>query len=219
MFNHLNNNYNWPKIKRKNIDGVRHYVDEFDNIYHSVTRVTGILAEDGLKEWREKVGEDVANYVMIKAQNNGTRLHSHVEDYLNNKQPVFENLLSKAHFENIRPKLEYIDNIRGIEVQMCSKSLGLAGTVDCVADYAGVPSIIDFKTSSKAKPEEWIQNYFQQVTAYSLMWEENTGEKIENVVILMSGEDISVNHYIKNRNDYIGPLHETIDRFTNMTMA
>ncbi len=213
MFTHTNKQYHWPKISRKNINGKRHYVDESGNIYNSVTRVTGILADEGLKQWKEKVGEDVANYVMIKAQNYGTKLHKHVEDHLNNKVPSFDNLLSMAHFRNIEPLLENINHIRGIEVQMFSKSLGLAGTVDCVADYQGTPSIIDFKTSSKAKPEEWIQSYFQQATAYSLMWEENTGEKIDQIVILMSGEDMSCNPYIKDRNVYIMPLSETIAKF------
>lgn len=213
VFNHIDINFKWPTVKRKNINGVRHYVDEEYNVYHSVTKVMGVLADEGIKQWREKVGDAVADYVMIKAQTNGTKLHTYVEDYLNNKEPQFDNLLAKSHFENIKPLLSGIDNIRGQEVQMFSKKLKLAGTVDCVADYNGIPSIIDFKTSSKKKPEEWIQNYFQQTTAYSLMWEENTGQKIEQIVILMSGEDITTQAYIKNRTEYIQPLYETIAKF------
>ena len=81
MFTHLNNNYNWPKIKRKNINGVRHYVDESDNIYHSVTRVTGILAEEGLKEWRSKDGESKgADAEEVLCKKLGIRIFKSLED-------------------------------------------------------------------------------------------------------------------------------------------
>ena len=220
-FTHLNKKHTWPKVKRKNINGVRHYVDEEYNIYHSVTRVVG----DGkdFSEWHKRLseqydcsleaGEAIGKYVMITAGTNGTRLHTYCEDYLNNKEPAFKDLLSKAHFENITEMLQPIDNIHGQEIQMFSKKMGLAGTVDCVADYDGVLSVIDFKTSTKKKPEEWIESYFLQATCYALMWEENTGQKIDQIVILMTGADMTQTIFKKDKAQYVDRLYKVIDNF------
>lgn len=219
-FNHIKSTFKWPKVKRKNINGVRHYIDADENIYHSVTKVTGSIPNQGLEAWKEKVGEDVANHVMIKAGLYGTRLHTICEDYLNNMENIVcKDLLSRAHFDNIKPLLEPINNIHGLEVQMFSKRMGLAGTVDCVADYDGKLSVIDFKTSSKKKPEEWIEGYFLQATAYALMWEENTGQQIDQIVILMSGEDITQTVFIKDKAQYTDRLFEVIEAFkSNITV-
>ena len=219
-FNHIKSTFKWPKVKRKNINGVRHYIDADENIYHSVTKVTGSIPNQGLEAWKEKVGEDVANHVMIKAGLYGTRLHTICEDYLNNMENIVcKDLLSRAHFDNIKPLLEPINNIHGLEVQMFSKRMGLAGTVDCVADYDGKLSVIDFKTSSKKKPEEWIEGYFLQATAYALMWEENTGQQIDQIVILMSGEDITQTVFIKDKAQYTDRLFEVIEAFkSNVTV-
>ena len=145
--------------------------------------------------------------------NTGTKMHNMVENYLYNKKNTEKNIFAKAHFENIKPLLQPITNIRGLEERLCSKELGLAGTADCIAYYGDDKAIIDFKTSSKQKKEEWIQKYFLQTTAYSLMWEELTGEKIEQIVILITGEDGSRDTFIRNRNDYIEELHNTIEAF------
>ena len=152
----------------------------------------------------------MANYVSRKAMNLGTKLHTMVETYLYNKKNSEKSIFAKAHFENIKPLLKPITNIRGLEEKICSKELGLAGTADCIAQYDGILSIIDFKTSSKQKKEEWIEKYFLQTTAYSIMWEELTGEKAEQIVVLITGEDGSREAFIRNRNDYVSKLHEVI---------
>jgi len=212
-FTHIKSDFVWPKIKRKNIDGSRHYIDEDNNVYHSVTKVTGSIPNPGIDAWKERVGEDVAQHVMIKAGLYGTRLHNYCEYYLNNEAIEFKDILSRAHFKQITPLVNFIDNIRGLEVKMFSKRMGLAGTVDCVADYDGILSVIDFKTSTKAKPEEWIEGYFLQATCYALMWEENTGQKIDQIVILMSGEDITQTVFIKDKKQYENRLFEVIAKF------
>ena len=85
--------------------------------------------------------------------------------------------------------LDRIDNISYIETMLYSTNIGLAGQVDCIAEFDGVPSIIDFKTSSKMKKEEWIEDYFLQCTAYSLMYEELIGQPINDIVIIMAVEN------------------------------
>lgn len=215
MFIHTPNTKPLPNLKRKNEDGRRVYYDDDGVKYHSVTNVVGSIDQQGLEEWRKAVGEDVANYVSRKAMNLGTKMHTMVETYLYNKKNTEKNLFAKAHFDNIKPLLQPITNIRGLEEKMCSKELGLAGTADCIAQYNGELSIIDFKTSSKKKQEDWILKYFLQTTAYAIMWEEITGEKIEQIVILITGEDGSRDEYIRNKQDYIEELHRVIERFND----
>ena len=203
-----------PKLKRKNEGGHRVYYDEDKNRYHSVTTVVGSIDQKGLDEWREKVGKDVADHVAMKSAITGTKLHKIVESYLANEESEEENIFAKAHFNNIEPLLANIDLINGLETKLCSKRLGLAGTVDCIAQYKGVDSIIDFKTSSKKKKDEWIKKYFLQTTAYSIMWEELTGIKVTQIVILITGEDGSREEYIRNRDDYVEELEEVIAKYT-----
>ena len=124
-----------------------------------------------------------------------------------------ESLVYSTHLENLKPLLNNINNIKGLEVRLCSKTLGLAGTADCIAEYNGVPSIIDFKTAGKKKKESWIKKYFMQTTAYSLMWEELTGEKIDQIVILMTVEEGGRVEFIKQREDYVTDLNEIIELF------
>lgn len=218
MFNHIPIRKPLPNLKRKNEDHKRVYYDDEGNRYHSVTNVVGSIDQTGLEEWRKAVGEDVANYVSRKAMNLGTKLHTMVETYLYNKKNSEKSIFAKAHFENIKPLLQSINNIRGLESKICSKDLGLAGTADCIAEYNGVLSIIDFKTSSKQKKEEWILKYFLQTTAYSIMWEEATGEKVDQIVVLITAEDGSREEYIRNKQDYIQELHNVIESFNNATV-
>lgn len=218
MFTHIPIRKPLPNLKRKNEDHKRVYYDDEGNRYHSVTNVVGSIDQTGLEEWRKAVGEDVANYVSRKAMNLGTKLHTMVETYLYNKKNSEKSIFAKAHFENIKPLLKSINNIRGLESKICSKDLGLAGTADCIAEYNGVLSIIDFKTSSKQKKEEWILKYFLQTTAYSIMWEEATGEKVDQIVVLITAEDGSREEYIRNKQDYIQELHKVIESFNNATV-
>ena len=212
MFNHLEKT-ELPKLTRRNELGRRVYYDEYENRYESVTSVVGSIDQEGLNKWRESVGEDVANYVSRKAMTTGTRTHKIVEEHLNNTKITEENIFAKAHFTNIKPLLKNINNILGLEERLCSKSLGLAGTADCIGDYNGVPSVIDFKTSSKKKDDDWILKYYLQTTAYALMWEEQTGQIIDQIVVLISGEDGSRETYIKEKKDYIEQLNDVIQDF------
>jgi CRISPR/Cas system-associated exonuclease Cas4 (RecB family) len=202
-----------PTLKRKNENGHRVYYDEKGNRYHSVTNVVGSADRKGLDEWRAKVGDAVADYVSIRSATTGTKTHKMVETYLANVKNTEENIFAKAHFNNIKPLLANIDFINGLETKLCSKELGLAGTVDCLAKYKGVDSIIDFKTSSRKKKDEWIKKYFLQTTAYSLMWEELTGIKVTQIVILISGEDGSRVEYIRDRDEYVEELKEIIEKY------
>jgi len=201
-----------PNTKGKNIDGVRFY--EIDGkSYPSVTSVLSLLKADSLKDWRTKVGDSVANWEMGRAARRGKAMHTLVEQYLQNQTPSIRDVLPLGLFKLIKPYIDKIDNVRMLETIMYSKKLTLAGQVDCVADYNDKLSVIDFKSANKEREEGWIENYFLQTTAYSMMYEELYGEKIEQLVVILACEDGVAQCFIKNRADYEKKLLESIDNF------
>ena len=176
----------------KNVNDQRFYEHlETKDIYPSITSVLSIRDKKGLHEWRQKVGEDVANHVMIQAANRGTAVHNMVEDYLNNVdldqvEKYQKQFIPRMMFNVLKKEcLLGINNIRLQEAQMYSSDYTVAGRCDCIADYDGVPSIIDFKTSTREKNEDWIENYFIQGTAYAEMYKESFDEEINQIVILV----------------------------------
>ena len=201
-----------PKTAGKNIDGIRFY--EIDGkSYPSVTSVLSLLKKDSLQEWRNKVGESVANWEMGRAARRGKAMHTLVEQYLNNETPSIRDVLPLGLFKLIRPYVDQINNVRLLESIMYSKKLTIAGQVDCVAEYNGKLSVIDFKSANKSREEGWIENYFLQTTAYSMMYEETFGEKIEQIVIILACEDGVAQTFIKKTADYQKKLMESIDNF------
>ena len=116
-------------------------------------------------------------------------------------------------FLEMKPVINRIDNVHYLETMLYSETLGLAGQVDCIAEFDGVPSVIDFKTSLKLKKEEWILNYFEQCTCYSLMYEEMTGIKAKQIVVLISVDHEKPQVFIKQRSEYTKGLYDKIVQF------
>lgn len=206
-----------PKLIRKNINGKRHYVDPTGSILDvkvalpSVTNVLSILSEVGLRVWRSRVGEAEAKRVSGRALANGNEFHLIIENYLKNMSTEsFKNETSLKLFEQAKPELSKINNIRAQEVHLYSTKLGVAGTADCIADYNGVLSVIDFKSAKKKKQKSWIKSYFLQGTAYALMVEELTKCKVDQIVILISAEDGTVQAYVEDKNQFIPLLEDVI---------
>jgi len=193
-----------------NANGTRHY-ETPSGTYPSVTTVVGWEKSQFFKEWRKKNPKESRRVL-----NRGNILHETIEDYLNNKSI---NLMSKppvvaSLFMQMKSKLDEIGNIHALEVPLWSKTLGLAGRVDCVAEYNGELSIIDFKGSTREKYEADIQNYFLQGTAYALMWQERTGTEIKKFNIIISNEDgMPCQVFTGNTIDYVKPLHDTIQKY------
>jgi genome maintenance exonuclease 1 len=190
MFNHCN--VSLPQLERETIDGVRYYkiLDE-DGVHKfaSITSVTSYHNRHIFEDWRKRVGEEEANRVNKAATSRGTDLHTLVENHLLNKDLPEVQLISKHLFKIIKPELDKINNIYALESSLYSKVLGIAGTVDCIAEYNGELSVIDFKTSKKEKPREWIEHYFVQAAAYACMFYELTGIAVKKLVVLMTCED------------------------------
>ena len=218
MFNHLEP-VQLPELKARNVDGKRFYETENGEAYPSITTVLSQRDKKGLMEWRKRVGEEVANHIGRKAANRGTAVHNMVEDYLNN---VNEETLTEKHkknflawcmFNEFKPILNNINNIHTQEAQLFSEKYTVAGRVDCIAEYEGELSVIDFKTASGEKKEDWITNYFIQGTAYAEMYEERTGIPINNIVILIVTEDGATQVFKKDKQQYLAPLKESIEEF------
>ena len=201
-----------PKTKGKRIDGFRFYNIDGKN-YPSITTVLGIRKTEQLKGWREKIGEGVANWEMGRAARRGKSFHTLVEQYIKGETPSIRDVLPLGLFKLLKPYIDQIDNIHLLEAIMYSKKLTVAGQVDCVAEYNGKLSVIDFKTANKERQESWIDNYFLQTTAYAHMYEETFGTPIEQIVILIASEDGTTQAFIKNKADYEKELGKAIEGF------
>lgn len=202
------------EMETETVDGKRFYKTPQGNM-PSITTVLSILSRDSIKAWRKRVGEEEANKVSTKAARRGTNVHKMCEDYLNNELDIKKFLPNdRETFQSIQTVLdESIDNIYAQEVPLWSDYLGVAGRVDCIAEWNGKIAVIDFKTSRKLKKKEYISNYFQQCSAYAVMWEERTGIPINNIVVVIAvdGEDPQV--FEEKRDNYIYECVETIARY------
>ena len=201
-----------PVTKGKKVDGFRFY-DIEGKAYPSITTVLGIQKKAQLQEWRDKIGENVANWEMGRAARRGKATHLLIEQYIKGLTPSERGVLPLGLFRLIKPYVDQIDNIHCLETIMYSKKLTIAGQVDCIAEYNGKLSVIDFKTANKERQESWIENYFMQTTAYAQMYEELFGKEIEQIVILLASEDGSVQSFIKEKKDYMDPLKKSINDF------
>ena len=176
----------------------RRYLTPDNQWLDSVTTILSrVTDKSNLIKWQERVGAEEAEKVKVQAGNRGTAVHLIAEKYLLGEIHYPKGTMP-AHidtFKQIQPIIDkHVDNVLALEAPLYSYQLMCAGRTDCIAEWDGVPSIIDFKTSRKIKKEEWIQNYFLQATAYSIMMEEVTGIHIPQfaIVIAVDHEDPQV---------------------------
>jgi genome maintenance exonuclease 1 len=215
MFNHID--IELPKLERETIDGVRYYKvpdkDEFLKLV-SITSVTSHFNREIFVNWRKKVGEEEAQKITKAATNRGTDLHTLVENYLYNKDLPSVPPLPDFLFKIAKTELNRINNIYALEGSLYSKHLGIAGTVDAIAEFDGELAIIDFKTSKKPKPREWIEHYFVQCMAYGAMLYELTGIAVKKLVIIMACENGEcVVYEERDKSKYLKLLTEYIRTF------
>ena len=173
------------------IDGKRFYVTPEGNFYPSITTVLSSQDKPGIDKWKKSVGEKEAKRISKESMRIGTAVHQMAEFYLSNYIIKLKNEEKKIvdTFNRLRFLLGNINNIVGVEIPLFSDLLRVAGTTDCIAEYNGELSVIDFKTSRKPKKEEWIDDYYMQTFAYKLMFEEMTGIEIKQIVILVACVD------------------------------
>lgn len=210
-FKHLEASIPSLDIESKEVSGKRFYSTP-DGNFPSVTTVTGWTKRKFFAEWRKNNPQESA-----RVCSRGTKLHSLVETYLLNVKIDLsgsgfdENL--KDLFLTIKPEVDKINNIRCIESPLWSKTLGLAGRVDCIAEHNRELAIIDFKGSTRPKRKQDIDNYFLQATAYSLMWQEMTGERIKKLKIMIASEDGVLQIFEEPVINYVSELKNAIDLY------
>lgn len=215
IFNHVE--LDLPKLERENIDGVRYYKikdgEELKRLV-SITSVTSNYKKEFFNKWRQRVGVEKADAITRKATARGTDAHTLIEYHLKNQElpkvlPISEHLFTVA-----KPSLNRINNIHTLEGSLYSLFFGIAGTVDCIAEFDGELSIIDFKTSKEPKPREWIEGYFVQCCAYACMLYEMTGISVKKFVIIMACENGDCEIYEEyDKEKYIKLLVKYIRKF------
>ena len=211
-----------PELTTKTIDRKRYYITPEGKEYPSITTVLSNRGKEGLFEWRNRVGHEVANYISGKAAKRGTAVHHMCEEYLNNVSFIQDdwwiekqkNFLPFCLFNQLRNGvLQRINNIHAQECGLYSDKYGIAGRVDCIAEYNRVLSIIDFKTSTSERNDEYNENYYIQTAAYAEMYEERTGIPTDQIIILVVTEDGTVQEFIKSKQEYLPLLEEAINEF------
>lgn len=198
-------------------DGKRYYTSPSGKHLPSVTTVVGAMKKQAIMEWRNRVGEVEANRISKLATGRGNRVHDLAERYLKNEKIewVREMPDSVEMFRTLIPHLHRINNIHYIEQALWSEQIGLAGRVDLIAEWDGVLSVIDFKTSKKIKKKEDIQDYFAQCTAYAGMYEEHVSVPVDQIVIVMAVQDETPLIFIEKTGDHINTLLEHIEFYLN----
>ena len=210
MFNHLEG-YNSITLPTTEIDGKRYYTTPEGKNYPSVTTVTGLLNRVWLKKWKASVGEEKANKISGQAMGRGSRYHKLQEDFINNEltEKRLKNLtpLDLMMFNQTKELTSRLGDIYMLEGSMYSNELEMAGRVDCVAEFAGKVSVIDFKTSTKPKVPSKIKGYFIQETAYAKMFEEQYDVPIERIVTIIAVEETGQSQmFVDEPKHWIDPL-------------
>jgi genome maintenance exonuclease 1 len=206
------------ELEKKETNGMRLYHLPNDQWVPSITTVTSFYNREIFIKWRKRVGLEEANRITKRATARGTDFHQVCQDYLENKELNWENYqpLSKFMFYHAKPYLDKINNIHAIERTLYSEYLGLAGRTDCIAEYDGELAVIDFKTSDKIKPEEWLENYFVQEMFYAAAYYELTKIPPVKLITIMVTPGGEVKVFDKrNKNDYIKLLVRYIKKFVH----
>ena len=206
MFNHVEHDVVLPKLTRKTTEAGRRYFTPDGSAYPSITTVLGILSKQGILEWRKRVGEAEANRISTQAATRGTAVHKLAEDYIDNVEGWSKGAMPAniASFNDLKTILDKrLDNVWFQEEFLYSDRLKCAGQVDCIAEFDGQLSIVDFKTSRKPKKEEWITSYFIQASFYAAAFYERTGIPIKQGVILITVDGSEPQVFKVNTYDYL----------------
>lgn len=214
QFNHIPINFEQAQLIEK--DNAHYYQTPKGDIFPSITTLLQktMPAEklQNLQNWKEQ--EVASDYITQESAIIGTQTHKLIENYLNGVTFTEEyRLLSVAHFNNMIPFLQKINDIHGTELRLYSNIMKLAGTTDCIAKYDGELSIIDYKTKRSHQQEEWMTEHFIQATAYSEMFKELTGIKVKQIVILVSSEKNTRMEFVKKVEDYRDLLTQRLNQF------
>ena len=208
--------YYLPQLDTKTVDKKRYYITPEGNEYPSITTVLSPRNKEGLMKWRKKVGNDVATHIANKAAVRGSKVHKMCEDYLNglDMEKHKKDFLPYCLFNELKNQtFDNINDVIGQELVLYSDKYKIAGRTDLIANYKGELSIVDFKTSTNERKDSYNENYYIQTSAYAEMFEELTGQPINQIVILVVTEDGIVQEFIKDKQEYIPLLEQTLEEW------
>lgn len=191
-FEHIGVDLGYLDLITETTEAGRKYITPSGRSYPSITTVLGHFGKQAILDWRKRVGEEEANRISARAAGRGTSLHTICENYIDNKEDYFGKAMPhvRAMFNSIKPIMdERVGRVYLQEVPLYSDFLRVAGRVDLIAEFDGVISIIDFKSSSRNKTSEEITSYYEQESAYAIMFEERTKKPIANLVTIMAVEN------------------------------
>ena len=206
----------FPVLSTKTVDKKRFYVTPEGNEYPSITTVLSPRNKEGLMKWRKKVGEKVATHIANKAAVRGSKVHKMCEDYLNGSdmEKHKKDFLPYCLFNELKDKtFDNINEVIAQEVTLYSDKYKVAGRTDLIANYRNELSIVDFKTSTNERKDSYNENYYIQTAAYAEMFEELTGQPINQIVILVVTENGTVQEFIKDKQEYLPLLEETLEEW------
>ncbi|AMO43243.1 hypothetical protein R1080702_238 [Cyanophage S-RIM32] len=201
------------------IDGKRYYLTPSGGKYPSITTVisNNSKKQASLAKWRSRVGKEKAQATSTRAAGRGTRYHKLVEDYINNELDTtkYKDMpLPWIMFNSSKHILDKINKVYLQEAALYSDYLKVAGRVDCIAEYDGKLSIIDFKTSSEQKKEAWLYDYYVQETAYACCLQELYGITVEQLVTIVACENSDVQvSIVEPKKEYFLRLQEYIQEY------
>ena len=197
-------------MRIENVNGKRNYVTPSGELYPSITTILGEFSKASIQEWRKRVGETEANKISGKASRRGTSVHSVCEAYIKNEDGYLDgqtpNIIEL--FKTIEPFLERVDNIHGVELALYSDHFGVAGRTDLIAEFDGVLSVIDYKTSNRIKKKEWCESYFAQGAFYGIAYEELTKIPVSQVVIVIAVDNEGPQLFVEKRDDWVDKIWE-----------
>jgi len=211
-FNHVGSEL--QDLKTENIDGRRFYKTPNGN-YQSITTLLSNLSKVGIQAWRKRVGEEEANRISRQASGRGTRVHNIAESYIKNQEDHLEGVLPDAveMFQSITPLIDRIDNVHCVEGALYSDELELAGRTDLIAEFDGVLSAIDYKTSKRIKIWDHCHSYFMQGAFYAHAYEERTGIPVNDIVIIMAVENEEPVLFRETKDRWIAPLNQVRHKY------
>ena len=216
MFEHVNYELDYKDLECETKESGRKYLTPKGERYPSITTVLSILSEKSIAEWRARVGKEEADKISYRASTRGTAVHEIIEKYINNEEDYRKGYMPNIvdNFLAIKPILDTrVGKVYAQEVPLYSDYLKVAGRVDCVAEFDGRLSIIDFKTSKRFKSYHHVTSYFMQEAFYAIAWEEQTGIPIDQLVTLITVDGGTSQVFIEKRDDWVEPLKDVISQY------
>jgi len=209
----INKQFIYPKSMRSVINGGRHYDIDGGKLPSVTTILSACQSPEkkaSLANWKAKMGDKVADEIRDTAAARGTAMHTYLEHYLDGTgykdlTPLGVQAEVMAN-KIIAAGLGDLEELWGLETTLYYPDL-YAGATDVVGVYAGQPAIIDFKQSNKPKRREWIQDYFEQLGAYTMAHNQVYGTKIQSGIVLMCTKDFLFQKFEVSGREFVRHQH------------